>query len=140
MFSKETEYALRGLVYIHLQNLKGRRPGTVEIVGEIGSPRYFTAKILQRLARHGFITSLKGKGGGFYINSERPDLTIKELMSITEGKKDFTCCGLGQKKCNSYEPCPLHEQYVPIREAMEKLVSTETIQSLSVAKDKSPRK
>ena len=28
MFNKETEYALRGLIYIKLQNLKNRRPGT----------------------------------------------------------------------------------------------------------------
>ena len=31
MFNKETEYALRGLVYIMLQNMKNRRPGTAEI-------------------------------------------------------------------------------------------------------------
>ena len=45
MFNKETEYALRGLVYINLQNLKGRRPGTSEVAKEIEAPPFFTAKI-----------------------------------------------------------------------------------------------
>ena len=67
MFNKETEYALRGLVYIKLQNLQGRRPGTVEMAKEIEAPQFFTAKILQRLVRFGFLESLKGKGGGFYL-------------------------------------------------------------------------
>jgi Rrf2 family protein len=134
MFSKETEYALRALVYIQQQNLRGRRPGTEEIAREIEAPRFFTAKILQRLVRQGFVESLKGKGGGFYFEKEKPDLTIRELITITESKRDFSCCGFGLKNCNSLDPCPLHENYVPIREAVERLVSTETIQSLAKTK------
>jgi Rrf2 family protein len=134
MFSKETEYALRALVYIQQQNFMAQRPGTEEIAREIEAPRHFTAKILQRLVRHGFIGSLKGKGGGFYFEEDRPDLTIRELITITESKRDFSCCGFGLKNCNSFDPCPLHENYVPIREAVERLVSTETIQSLAKTK------
>ena len=45
MFNKETEYALRGLVYIDLQNMGGRRPGTLEIAREIEAPPFYIAKI-----------------------------------------------------------------------------------------------
>jgi Rrf2 family protein len=131
MFSKETEYALRALVYIQLQNQEGKRPGTDEIAREISSPYFFTAKILQRLVRHGLIKSLKGKGGGFYFDRDRPDLRIKELIRITESSRDFSCCGFGLGQCNADNPCPLHYQYVPIRDAIESLVSNETIQSLA---------
>jgi Rrf2 family protein len=131
MFSKETEYALRALVYIQEQNLGGRRPGTDEIAREIEAPRFFTAKILQRLVRHGFIMSLKGKGGGFFFDREKPELSIRQLITITESNRDFTCCGFGLKECNASSPCPLHRHYVPIREALENLVSTQTIQSLA---------
>ena len=74
MFNKETEYALRGLVYINLQNLKGRRPGTSEVAKEIEAPPFFTAKILQRLVRSGFLRSLKGKGGGFFFEPDKPSI------------------------------------------------------------------
>jgi Rrf2 family protein len=131
MFSKETEYALRALVYIQVQNHEGKRPGTDETAREIGSPYFFTAKILQRLVRHGLIKSLKGKGGGFYFDKDKPDLKIKELISITESKRDFACCGFGLGQCNAGNPCPLHDRYVPIRDAFENLVSNETIQSLA---------
>ncbi len=132
MFNKETEYALRGLVYIQLQNNYGRRPGLVEIAKEIEAPPFYTAKILQRLARQGYIHSLKGKGGGFYFDPNKPDLTIRELVEATEGSKIITACGFGLKDCNGSNPCPLHEKYAPIREAIEKLVSLETIQSLAL--------
>jgi len=36
LFKKETEYAIRGLVYIQSQNTCGRRPGIAEIADEIG--------------------------------------------------------------------------------------------------------
>jgi len=132
MFNKETEYALRGLVYIQIQNLKGFRPGIDEISREIEAPRFFTAKILQRLVRMGFLMSLKGKGGGFFFDKEKPDLTIKELIATTEGDKIITGCGFGLKNCTPDNPCPIHERYAPIRDAIEDLVTSETIKSLAL--------
>jgi Rrf2 family protein len=132
MFNKETEYALRGLVYIQLQNLKGCRPGIDEISRKIEAPRFFTAKILQRMVRMGFVMSLKGKGGGFFFDKEKPGLTIKELITATEGDKIITGCGFGLKDCNPGNPCPMHERYAPIREAIEDLVTSETIKSLAL--------
>lgn len=131
MFNKETEYALRGLVYIQLQNLNGRRPGIAEIAREIEAPQFFTAKILHRMVKHGFVHSLKGKGGGFYFDPEAPDLPIRELIHAVEGGKSFEGCGFGLKNCDSENPCPLHEKYAPIRSAIHYLITSESIQSLA---------
>ena len=131
MFNKETEYALRGLVYIKLQNLNGRRPGTAEVSKEIDAPRFFTAKILQRLVRFGFLESIKGKGGGFFFDPSKPDLPLIKLINSTEGESSFSGCGIGLKHCNEDNPCPLHEKYSLIRKAINKLVSEETVQSLA---------
>ena len=131
MFNKETEYALRGLVYIQLQNLKGNKPGTDEISREIEAPRFFTAKILQRLVKAGFIMSIKGKGGGFYFDPGKKDIPIRDLITATEGDKIISGCGFGLKNCDSSNPCPLHKSYAPIRDAISDLLATETIRSLA---------
>jgi Rrf2 family protein len=131
MFNKETEYALRGLVYINLQYLKGRRPGTSEVSKEIEAPPFFTAKILQRLVRSGFLRSLKGKGGGFFFDPDKPDLPIRNLISAIEGDRSFSGCSFGLKQCDSDNPCPLHEKFAPIKESLNKLISEETVQSLA---------
>lgn len=131
MFNKETEYALRGMVYIELQNLKKRRPGTAEIAKEIEAPPFFTAKILQRLVRFGFLESLKGKGGGFFFDPDKPDLPLIKLITATEGDRSFSGCGIGLKHCDKNNPCPLHEKYAPIRESINNLISDVTVQSLA---------
>jgi len=131
MFNKETQYALRSLVYVQLQNLKGKRPGTIEIAREIEAPQFFTAKILQRLVRAGFVESVKGKGGGFYFETGKPDLTLERLIISVEGNRSFSSCGFGLKNCNENNPCPLHEKYAPVRKKIFKLVSEESIQSLA---------
>ncbi|HEX2968293.1 MAG TPA: Rrf2 family transcriptional regulator [Bacteroidales bacterium] len=131
MFNKETEYAIRGLVYIKLQNLKKRMPGTAEIAKEIDAPPFFTAKILQRLVRAGYLRSVKGKGGGFYFDENDPDLSLRQLVSATEGNSSISACGFGLKECDEKNPCPLHEKYAPIKESLYKLVNEETITGLA---------
>ena len=132
VFNKETEYAIRGLVYIQAQNSLGRKPGILEIAQEIDAPHFYTAKILQRLVRQGFVASQKGKGGGFYFDPGKAVLPLKQLIIATEGDNLFCGCGFGLKKCDENNPCPLHEKFAPIRNALNKLVSEESIQSLAV--------
>lgn len=131
MFKKETEYALRALVYIQLQNSKERRPGIAEIASEIETPQSFTAKILQRLVKQGFVESMKGINGGFFFSHGKEDLPLKKVIVSIEGDSLFCGCGFGLKHCDEDNPCPLHFSYKPIREAINSLVSNETIQSLA---------
>ena len=132
MFRKETEYALRGLVYIQVQNYKDRRPGIAEIAEEIDAPQYYTAKIMQRLVKQGFVKSIKGKGGGFYFSLDEPGLALKEIVRAIEGEKSFSGCGIGLKECDENNPCPIHEKFAPIRDSIEALVTEETIQNLAI--------
>lgn len=131
MFKKETEYALRGLVYIQFRNLKGLRPGITEIASEIGTPQHFTAKILHRLVRLGFVRSLKGKNGGFFFDPEKPDLPLKKVIVAIEGDTLFSGCGFGLNQCDESKPCPLHDAYASIRNSIDRLVTVETVQSLA---------
>ena len=131
MFKKETEYALRALVYIQLQNTKGRRPGIAEIASEIETPQSFTAKILQRLVKQGFVESMKGINGGFFFDPGKKELPLKKLIVSIEGDTLFHGCGFGLKHCDENNPCPLHFRYASIRNAIDQLVTEETIQSLA---------
>jgi len=131
MFNKETEYALRGLVYIQAQNFEGHRPGIAEIAERIDAPLFYTGKILQHLVRQGFIESQKGKGGGFYFDNKKPDLSLKQLIIATEGDSLFCGCGFGLNLCDEKNPCPLHAKYALIRDALNQLVTEENVQSLA---------
>lgn len=132
MFNKETEYALRAMVYVQVQNFKDRKPGVIEIAKEIDAPEAYSAKVLQRLVKVGLIESTRGKGGGFYFDVNKPNLPIKAIIEATEGSKTFSGCGFGLKHCDSENPCPLHNDFAPIRAALNDLLTNETIQSLAL--------
>ena len=132
MFNKETEYAIRGLVYIQSQNTQGKRPGIVEIAKQIDAPHFYTGKILQRLVKQGFLNSVKGKGGGFYFDQDKAAIPLKDLITAIQGSTLFYGCGFGLKQCDENNPCPLHYKYATIREGLLKLVTEETIQSLAL--------
>lgn len=131
MLGKTSEYAIRALVYIYMQNVEDKRPGYREISKEIGSPEQFTAKVLQNLARAELISSMKGRGGGFFFKDSSVPLTLYEVILVIEGEKFFTKCGFGLRRCNSGNPCPLHDDYSQVREGFHKLVKIRTIQSLA---------
>lgn len=131
MFNKETEYALRGLVYVQVQQMKGLKPGIIEIAKEIDAPLFYTGKIMQRLVKMGFLLSTKGKGGGFYFDPNKAELPLKSVIQAIEGVKAYSGCGFGLNSCNENQPCSLHEQYAPIRESINKLVTQNSVQSLA---------
>jgi Rrf2 family protein len=131
MLGKTTEYAIRALVYIFIQNQEGKRPGFKEISRKIDSPEQFTAKILQNLARAELISSMKGRGGGFFFDQTATPLTIYDVIRVMEGEKFFSKCGFGLKHCDGENPCPLHDDYSLVREGFFRFVNKETIQSLA---------
>ncbi len=131
MFNKETEYALQSLVYIQGQNLKNHRPGVEEIASRINAPRFFVAKILYRLVKAGVLTSIKGKGGGFFLDESGSSVNILDVVNLVEGSRIISGCIFGLRQCNCENPCPLHDKYAPIRESIESLLSTESINSLA---------
>ena len=131
MLGKTTEYAIRALVYVYIQNQKGRRPGYKEIAKEIDSPEQFTAKVLQNLARAELVSSMKGRGGGFFFEKAAAPLTLYEVIRVMEGEKFFSKCGFGLKLCDCENPCPLHDDYSHVREGFYNLVNNSTIQSFA---------
>ena len=66
-------------------------------------------------------------------------LTLKKIIVSIEGDSLFSGCGFGLKECDENNPCPLHFSYAPIRNAIEKLVTDETIQTLAQKLDKNEK-
>ncbi|MEJ5265627.1 MAG: Rrf2 family transcriptional regulator [Bacteroidales bacterium] len=135
MFSKTSQYTLRALVYILLENSKGRNPGFREIAREIDSPAEFTGKILQDLARKKIVSSAKGKHGGFFLTEAQRQISLRTIIEHIEGENIFQSCGFGLKYCDAANPCPLHEGYATIREQLQQYMNSHTISHLAFQTD-----
>jgi Rrf2 family protein len=131
MLTRSTEYAIRALIYVQLQNWKELRPGVSEIALEIEAPTAFTAKILHQLTSRGILESMKGRGGGFFFTDNTSDLSLHQVIILMEGDRLFTKCGIGLKNCNDDNPCPVHERYVSLRSELLEMTHSETVGSLA---------
>jgi Rrf2 family protein len=132
MLSKSTEYAIRALILVQLQNLRGKRPGVAAIAKEIEAPVAFTAKILHTLTSRKLLKSMKGRGGGFFFSENQTELTLHEIILVMEGDALFTECGMGLSNCSDDNPCPLHDQYEKIRDQLLSLAKLESIHSMAL--------
>lgn len=131
MFSKACEYGIRAVIYIWSQNNKGIKLGIKDICREIDAPEFFTAKILQSLAKQGIISSAKGPNGGFYIKKEQENLALIDLVTAIDGNQIFEGCGLGLKVCSEVNPCPIHYQFKSIREQLKTMLVGTSIKDLA---------
>lgn len=132
MFGKTTEYAVRALVYIYLQNTGGNRPGFREIAHQVDAPEEFTGKVVQKLVRAQVIASVKGPHGGFYFPDMATTPSLLDVVRIIEGEGFFTKCGFGLSACSAANPCPIHHQFSPVRDNLKKIVSDNDIRKLAL--------
>jgi hypothetical protein len=47
------------------------------------------------------------------------------------GDKSFSGCSFGLKQCDPENPYPLHEKHAPRKEALNKLITEETVQNIA---------
>jgi Rrf2 family protein len=133
MFSKACEYGIRAAIYIGQQSAgSDRRVGLKDIAAEIGSPEAFTAKVLQQLVREQLVTSVKGPTGGFTLTTEQlRNVTLRQIVLAIDGGAMLQGCALGLPQCSAKQPCPMHFQFLPIRDQLNELLGAHTIGELA---------
>ncbi|MCK5110031.1 MAG: Rrf2 family transcriptional regulator [Arcobacteraceae bacterium] len=95
LLTKKSEYAMLALVLI----AKSDTPQNADsLSAQLNISKSFLAKILQKLAKYNILQSYKGINGGFLLNKEPGNLTILELITISEDRLPsvFECSTDGQ--------------------------------------------
>lgn len=130
-FSKTCEYAFRAVVEIAWASSKGKRLTLPMIAERTEAPEAFTAKVLQSLARSGVVLSHRGPHGGFDLPPEQAAKTnLRTVMRAIGEDVDRRACVMGLRQCGVDEPCPMHEQFVGIKERMVQILETTYIKGL----------
>ncbi len=133
MFSKACEYGIRAAIYIAKKSLTEQKVSLKDVAQAINSPEAYTSKILQKLAKNGIINSDKGPTGGFSMDKEELNkVKLSTIVFILDGDNIYKGCGLGLEKCNEKMPCPVHNQFITVRESLKIMLETTTIISLAL--------
>lgn len=131
MFSKACEYAIRAMIYILKESVRGVRVGVKEIAKKTDTPEPFVAKVLQTLSRSGIVNSVKGPNGGFFVEPHSKPIPLVEIVRAIDGDRFFVSCGLGIKNCSGRRPCPIHHEYSQMRDGMISMLKRTSVQQLA---------
>lgn len=132
MFSKACEYAIKAVIYIAMESRSNNRVSLKGISESIDSPEAFTAKILQRLARHEIIKSVKGPAGGFEMDEQkRKAVTLGKIVFAIDGDSIYMGCGLGLPECSDTNPCPVHHRFKSVRDGLRNMLENTNIEDLT---------
>ncbi len=100
--SKKGEYALRSLIDLGIAADVGRELVQVaELAEKEQIPAKFLEQIMQELKASGFITSQRGKFGGYRLARPADDISIGEIVRLIDGP----LAPIGCVSQTSYEKC-----------------------------------
>ena len=130
IFSKSFGYTVRGILYVTSMQERKQFVQVEEIAAALSVPRHFMGKILKKLAKESILSSVKGPSGGFTINSNTMDITLLQLVKLTDGSISLDNCVMRLQECNSRRPCPMHERMERWRTGLKMMLSNTTINHL----------
>jgi len=138
LYSRSAEYALRAVV-----QLAALAPGEYALVktiaAETGIPSHFLAKILQELARDGFLKSSKGPGGGFRLGQTADEISMLRIVEAVDGAGRFERCIGGSPECNDRALCAMHDSWKALRSRIIEYLGGTSVADLAKALDEKRR-
>lgn len=108
LLSRSTDYAVRALVYMAVD--EDKIVSTSDLDRDLGLPRPFMRKTLQVLQRAGYLSSLKGVGGGFKLEVDPKKVRLIDLMAIFQGRVSLGDCLFRKSLCPSVKTCALRKE------------------------------
>ena len=127
LLTKSSKYAIRAVLYLASNCEPGKRFGVKKVAQDLQLPEAFLGKLMQTLVRSKIIASIKGPNGGFYIEANALSLPLVSIIESIDGTESFHSCGMGLSECNDDKPCPIHNDYGPLRDGFLKVISDKTI-------------
>lgn len=111
-----SDYSLRILLYLTAHH--GRRVALPEISAAYGVSHHHLVKIVQRLIDHGWVESVRGRGGGLSLARPPTEINIATVVRQTEPHMNLVECFDAQTNTCPIDPaCGLKGVLLRAREA-----------------------
>lgn len=94
---------------------KGTSHRVQDLAAVLGVPATYLAKIVQTLTRVGLLHALRGPRGGVQLGRSPSKLHLWDVLSAVEPVGEFERCFLKLDRCDDLHPCPVHNDWAPIR-------------------------
>ncbi|MGH9666332.1 MAG: RrF2 family transcriptional regulator [Bryobacteraceae bacterium] len=128
---KLTKKADYGLIALKHLAVNARGASAKDIAETYGIPSPLLAKILQKLARAGFLRSEQGTHGGYRLARAPNQITTLEVVRAIDGPIILTACFTEHGECSHTEKCTVRAPLRKVHEGILRLLNGITISDLS---------
>ncbi|MBI1978196.1 MAG: Rrf2 family transcriptional regulator [Candidatus Omnitrophica bacterium] len=129
LYSKGCEYLIRCLSEISGSDC-GNGFSIEAICKRAGTPKWFSRKIFQALAKKGVLVTKRGPGGGYHFRIHPSKVSILKVIQAIDGKNAFSKCIMRSSKCRGNDYCSLHPIWDGLKTSLINQLSTNTIDQL----------
>jgi len=134
--NQKCQYALRAV--FELAKRKSEAPCKIGAIAEAqGIPVRFLENILNSLKSGGFVTSTRGKDGGYLLARDASAITVGEIIRFVQGPlAPVECSGADNDFCAFSSDCVFHPLWEKARLALEQVYDGTTIADLVQEQEK----
>lgn len=136
--TKKADYGLIALKHLAMRSRPengewSESANAREIADTYGVPLPLLSKILQRLARAGFLRSEHGTNGGYRLARDPRLISTLEVIRAIDGPIILTACFTehGGRECHHTEKCIVREPLRKVHEGILKLLDSISISDMS---------
>jgi Rrf2 family nitric oxide-sensitive transcriptional repressor len=129
-----TDFSLRVLIF--LARLPDPGQATISEIAEFHQiSRNHLVKVVNNLAGHGFIQTLRGKGGGLRLGRPAHTIGVGEVVRVTETNMDLVeCFNAKTNQCCIIKGCALKSQLYEARRAFMLVLDQYTLSDAAATK------
>jgi len=133
--TQHTDYSLRVLMYLALDTTK--LVTIQEVAAKHQISKNHLMKVVQRLAHGGFITSVRGQGGGMKLQRKATDIAIGEVVQFMEPDFSVVECFRADNDCVITPACRLRGLFAEALEQFTKQLNRYSLADLVKGKARS---
>ena len=126
--SKKADYALMAMKHLAVKtgSAASSRPSTSarEIAEQYDIPIELMAKVLQRLARSGLLTSHQGTRGGYTLSKPTAAISVADIIQAIDGPLTVTACSTEDEQCEQFTKCNVRDPLWRIKDRILNALST----------------
>jgi Rrf2 family protein len=130
--TRKADYGLISLKHIAIKNGSA---SAREIADAYGIPLPLLSKVLQTLARKGFVQSEHGANGGYRLRREPASITALEVIRSIDGPIFLTSCFTEGEECGLASKCNVREPLRKVHEGIQNLLGNITIADMCEDED-----
>ncbi|MBN1359030.1 MAG: Rrf2 family transcriptional regulator [Sedimentisphaerales bacterium] len=127
--SQASAYALHAMMY--MVRHRTQLPVTSRTIAKAeGMPPGYVSKVLQQLAKAGFIRSVRGRNRGYVFARLPEEINLLELFEALEGEPFFDDCPLRHCACGgTSENCRIFSQWISATRRIKEMLEGTSIVS-----------